>query len=82
MEASSATTIIEALLAFGLIAGVLVAFADTRLYPLALGIVVIAALYTVIGHPAALTALGNLLNTAGRITSGSAPAGSIATVKG
>lgn len=82
LEASSVVTLLEAFAAFALIAGVLIAFADTRLYPLALGIVAIALLYTVIGHPGILTALGNLFNTAGQITSGSSPASSISQVKG
>ena len=71
-EGQSAVTLLEAFAAFALIAGVLIAVADTRAYPLALGIVAIALLYTVVGHPAILTGFSGLLNTAaGKISGGS-----------
>jgi hypothetical protein len=64
----SVPTLIEGLLAFGLVAAVMIALADTRLYPLALGIMVIALFYVLIGHPAAVSSLQSLIHgSAGKL---------------
>ncbi|PWT73356.1 MAG: hypothetical protein C5B59_13705 [Bacteroidetes bacterium] len=53
------------LLAMGFLVAVLIGIADTKLYPLAIGVVVVALVYNVINHPEIASTWHNLITSAG-----------------
>ena len=72
MSTNPNAQLLEALLAFGIIVAVLLALADTRLYPLALGIAAIALLHVLLQGNSAST-LANVINWAGSKIGGTPP---------
>lgn len=49
--------------AVGLTAGILIGVADTPLYPLVYGILIVALIYVIVTHPAVISQVNNFLGS-------------------
>lgn len=63
-EGGTAGVLLEALLAFGLIAAILIALADTKFYGLAFAIAGLSLLYVLLSHPSIATHLAGIVSGA------------------